>query len=52
MGFKSSRQMPDLESTLNREGSEGWCLCEVIQLTTVFGETTAVIIVLERVLDQ
>ncbi|MDE0636385.1 MAG: DUF4177 domain-containing protein [Candidatus Poribacteria bacterium] len=48
-GFKS-RKIPDLESILNREGGEGWKLCEVIQPAAAFGETTAIILVFERVL--
>ncbi|RKU13300.1 hypothetical protein C6501_09345 [Candidatus Poribacteria bacterium] len=43
--------MPDLESILNREGQEGWRLREVIQPAASFGETTAVIMVFERVLS-
>ena len=50
-GFKS-RKIPDLESTLNREGKEGWRLCEVIQPSGAFGESTAVITVFERELAE
>lgn len=46
-GFKS-RKIPDLESTLNREGKEGWRLCEVILPSAALGESTAVIVVFER----
>ena len=46
-GFKS-RKIPDLESTLNSEGKEGWRLCEVILPSAALGESTAVIIVFER----
>lgn len=50
-GFKS-RKIPDLESILNREGKEGWRLCEVIQPAAVMGEATAVIVIFERALEQ
>ncbi len=50
-GFKS-RKIPELEDTLNREGNEGWRLCEVIQPAAAFGESTAVIIVFERELVE
>ncbi|MDE0685069.1 MAG: DUF4177 domain-containing protein [Candidatus Poribacteria bacterium] len=48
-GFRS-RNIPDLESTLNREGKEGWRLCEVIQPAASMGESTAVIVIFERAL--
>lgn len=47
-----SRKIPDLEGTLNREGREGWRLCEVIQPAAAFGETTAVIVVFEKELVE
>ena len=50
-GFRS-RSIPDLESTLNREGKEGWRLCEVIQPAASMGESTAVIVIFERVLKR
>jgi hypothetical protein len=50
-GFKS-RTIPDLESTLNREAKEGWRLCEIIQPDAAFGESTAVIVIFERVLEE
>ncbi len=50
-GFKS-RTIPDLESTLNREAKEGWRLCEIIQPAASFGESTAVIVIFERVLEE
>ena len=50
-GFRS-RRIPDLESTLNREGKEGWRLCEVIQPAASMGESTAVIVIFERVLKR
>ncbi len=45
--FKS-REIPDFESILNREGKEGWRLYKVIQSTAALGETNAVILVFER----
>ena len=51
-GLIKSREIPDLESTLNREGKEGWRLCEVIQPSAAMGEATAVIVIFERVLEQ
>ena len=50
-GFKS-RKIPDLESTLNREGKEGWRLCKTIQPAAAMGESTAVIVIFERALEQ
>ena len=50
-GFQS-RTIPDLESTLNREAKEGWRLCEIIQPAAAFGESTAVIVIFERVLEE
>ena len=50
-GFKS-RTIPDLESTLNREAKEGWRLYEIIKPDAAFGESTAVIVIFERVLEE
>ena len=51
-GLTKSRTIPDLESTLNREAKEGWRLCEIIQPAAAFGESTAVIVIFERVLEE
>lgn len=48
-GVLRSRTVSDLESTLNREGKEGWRLCEIIQPSGPFGESN-VIVIFERVL--
>ncbi len=50
-GFKS-RSIPDLESTLNQEGKEGWRLCNIVQPAAAFGESTAIIIILEKVIEE
>ena len=51
-GFRS-RQIPDLESILNREGKEGWRLCELIQpAAKAMGESTAVVAIFERILEE
>jgi len=50
-GFKS-RKIPELADTLNREGNEGWRLCEFIQPAAAFGESTAVILIFERELVE
>ena len=47
-----SRSIPDLESTLNREGKEGWRLCEIVLPSAAFGESTKVIVVFERALER
>jgi hypothetical protein len=47
-----SREIPDLESTLNREGKEGWRFHEIVQPSAAFGESTAVIVIFERVLEE
>ena len=51
-GFKA-KEIPDLESTLNREGKEGWRLCEVIKPSSALGESVdVIIIVFERELVE
>ncbi len=50
-GLKS-RKIPDLESTLNREGNQGWRLCDIILPSATMGESTAVIVVFERILEE
>ena len=43
-----SREIPDLKSTLNREGKEGWRLREIVQPSGVAGSATAVVVIFER----
>ena len=51
-GFRA-KEIPDLESTLNREGKEGWRLCEVIKPSSAMGESVdVIIIVFERELVE
>lgn len=50
-GFKS-RGIPELENTLNQEGKDGWRLCEIVQPAAAFGETTAVIVIFEKVVED
>ena len=45
------RDVPDLESTLNTEGKEGWRLCETI-LPTFSGRSDQVIVIFERELVE
>ncbi len=47
-----SRKIPDLESTLNREGKEGWRLREIVQPSGIQGSATAVVVILERELVE
>ncbi len=47
-GIFRSREIPDLESNLNREGKDGWRLCETILPSGIFGESDKVILVFER----
>lgn len=51
IGF-TSRKIPDLESTLNREGKEGWRLCEIVKPSMASGASDAVILVFERELVE
>ncbi len=51
MGF-TSRKIPDLENTLNREGKEGWRLCEIVKPSTASGASDAVILVFEKELVE
>ena len=50
-GFGSG-SMPDLENILNQEGKDGWRLCEIVQPAAVFGATTAVIVIFEKVIED
>ena len=51
LGFGSGR-MPDLENILNQEGKDGWRLCEIVQPAALFGETTAVIVIFEKIIED
>ncbi len=48
LGLFKSREVPDLENTLNREGRDGWRFREVIQPSAAFGESDKMIVVFER----
>ena len=48
LGLLKSREVPDLESALNAEGSDGWRFREVILPSGAFGESDRVILVFER----
>ena len=52
LGLIQSGPIPDLESILNREGKEGWRLCKIVLPSGVFGESTKVIVIFERALEQ
>lgn len=51
-GIFRSRKIPDLENTLNREGKEGWRLCEIVKPSTASGASDAVILVFEKELVE
>ena len=51
LGLFKSREVPGLESTLNREDQDGWRFKEVILPSAAFGESDKVIVVFERELD-
>lgn len=48
LGLFRSREVPDLENALNREGREGWRFREVILPSAAFGESDRIIVVFER----
>ena len=48
LGLFKSREVPELETALNREGRDGWRFREVILPSGAFGESDKVIVVLER----
>jgi hypothetical protein len=50
MGF-TSREVPELETVLNREGRDGWRFREVILPSATFGESDKVIAIFERELE-
>ena len=48
LGIVTSRSVPDLESTLNREGRDGWRLQEIFQPSAAFGESDKLVLVFIR----
>ena len=44
----SARKIPDLESTLNTEGKEGWRLREIVTPSAAFADSDKVIVIFER----
>jgi len=52
LGLVTSRSVPDLESTLNREGRDGWQLKEVFQPSAAFGESDKLVLVFLRELES
>ena len=51
-GLIQSRSIPDLESILNREGKEGWRLCEIVLPSAAYGTSDKAIVIFERPLEQ
>ena len=54
-GWWQSRTIPEipyLDSTLNREGRDGWRLCEIVLPSAAFGAPNKVIVIFERVLER
>ena len=51
LGLVTSRSVPDLESTLNREGRDGWLLQEILQPSAAFGESDKIVVVFLRELE-
>ncbi|MDC1068670.1 DUF4177 domain-containing protein [Candidatus Kapabacteria bacterium] len=52
LGLFKSREVPDLDSVLNREGKDGWRFHQVILPSAAFGESDKVIIIFERKLEE
>jgi hypothetical protein len=48
LGLFTSREVPDLEGALNREGRDGWRFHKVILPSASFGDSDRVILVFER----
>ena len=48
LGFFKSRDVPDLENALNREGMDGWRLHEIVLPSGAFGESDKVILIFEK----
>ena len=51
LGLFKSREVPDLEAVLNREGRDGWRFHKVILPSATFGESDRVIVVFEKELN-
>ena len=51
-GLIQSRSIPGLESILNREGKEGWRLCEIVLPSAAYGTSDKVIVIFERALER
>ena len=51
MGLITSREVPELENVLNREGRDGWRFREVVLPSGVFGESDKAIAIFERELE-
>lgn len=51
LGF-SSRKIPNLESTLNANGKEGWRLHEVVIPSAAFADSSKLILIFERELVE
>lgn len=49
-GF-TSREVPELEASLNREGRDGWRLKDIVLPSAAFGESDKVIVIFERELE-
>ena len=43
-----TRKDPDLESILNKEGKEGWRLCDIVNPSVVFSDSGKVVVVFEE----
>ncbi len=50
LGFFASREIPEPESTLNREARLGWRLCHLMMPSGAKGESDKVILISERAL--
>jgi hypothetical protein len=44
----ASREAPDLEDALNREGKNGWRLRETFMLSGALGESDKIILIIEK----
>jgi len=50
LGF-TSREVPELETSLNKEGRDGWRLKDIVLPSAAFGESDKVIAIFERELE-
>jgi hypothetical protein len=48
LGLFKSRDVPDLENALNREGRDGWRLHDLLMPSAAFGESDRVVLMFER----